>query len=167
MLAHHMSFLSILNFEDREGFMSRRMISLALFFLIITIEGRAATVIVMDEGINTDKSWRAKNVTDPIQICRSLLTDVVGNITPGPGEAFFFDSISLCDDAQSQIRLDEIGVSQFESKRDYGSGPFATQINVFAEDVSGELRGDHGNAVSNALFDFHKTIKQRPILMMG
>ena len=166
MLAHHLSFLSILNFEDREGFMSRRMISLTLFFLIITIESRAATVIVMDEGINTGKSWRAKNVTDPIQICRSLLTDLVTSITD-PEEDFFFDSISLCDDAQSQIRLDKIGASQFESKRDYGSGPFATEINVFAEDVSGELRGDHGNAVSNALFDFHKTIKQRPILMMG
>ena len=137
--------------------------SVLLLLSMAVMESRAATVIVMDEGINTDKSWRAKNVTAPVQICRSLSTDLEGNITPDPGDAFFFSSISLCDDAQSQIRLDKIGASQFESKRDYGSGPFTTEINVFAKDVSGTLRGDHGNQVSNALFDFNKTILQRPI----
>ena len=51
---------------------------LAAFLLCsLMIEGRAATVIFMDEGINTKRPWKAKNFTDPTQICRSLITDTV------------------------------------------------------------------------------------------
>ncbi len=141
--------------------MKRYLVVLAIALMAKTCS--AITVIVLDEGINSDRPWKAKAVTEPFQLCSS--SDTIYQINSETNEVSF-SHLSLCKDGTA-ILFDSENASVYKDEKNYTvNGQDYEQI-IWAKDEGQTLRGEHGNTVSNALFSFDKSILQSPVQVFG
>ena len=140
-----------------------RIFITSAILIAVSFSCGAASVIVLDEGINTDQRWDAKNVTEPFQICSSA--DTVYRLGQN-GQPPVFSSLALCKD-ETAIQVDKLEASQYQNKKSYTVSGQQYEFDIFGRDIAGTIRGDHGNNVSNALYSFDKSILQRPVQVFG
>lgn len=133
-----------------------------VMFLAMPHVSHSASVIILDEGMNTDQRWNAESVTEQFQICSSLGTIYQageGNDSP------IFNYLSLCKN-QFPTQTDENGASQYQDEKSYSAFGQTHEFDIFDEDQSGIQRGIHGNQVSDALHSFDTTVVHRPIQVL-
>lgn len=133
----------------------------------------ASSIIILDEGINTQQRLDVPNNLRGPQGCVSSRTDFfVGNNGNSNDQASFLSGSLCTDDTQSRVFGDN--VAQHQNRRTYtltsenaGLNPTAPppvnfDVNILLRrQINGIERGEHGNWVSNAAHDYDSTLQHR------
>lgn len=120
----------------------------------------AQSLIILDEGYNTQQRLDIPTKQRKNQGCSSMKT--LFSSVQATGEIFFLAG-SLCTDENKYLDFGT-GVAEHTNTRRYSHSAFGNTANFdirLRKSVNGLQRGEHGNWVSNAAYDFDSTLDHR------
>jgi len=134
---------------------------LLIIGLFISAYSRAQDIIILDEGYNTDQRLDVPIIQRGNQYCISTET----NELRGSDGTSSFVSGSLCEDQSINFQSGSSAV-EYQDSRTYSissaSGAPANSYTVRLKATINDLnRGEHGNWVSNAAYEFDRTLTHR------